>query len=613
MRIRFWGTRGSLPKPGPTTLRYGGNTSCVEVRTPEGVCLVLDCGTGAQALGHALMAGPKPVRGHLFIGHTHWDHIQGLPFFTPLFVPGNEWDIYAPKGMGGELQQTLAGQMQYTYFPVPLEELGATLRYHELLEQTVPVGDALITSRYLNHPALTLGYRIAVGGATFAYVTDHEPHGRTQACGRVKAEGWHHPDDSRHVEFIRGVDLLVHDAQYTAAEYPNKIGWGHSTVEYLVDVACDAGVKRLGLFHHDPMRTDEQLDKVVEAARERAARQGGRLEIFAAAEGQVIELAGSASAAGRTPSPRPEETSVLLRTGLAPAERAPRAVLAIRDEPTARLVREALAADGLSCTEVSGVSELPPLLLEEHPALVLIEHGPGVQDGLEYCREVRGMTERDMGDVPIVLVADAAPPEELAKGYLTGVTDWLLRPFSSAHVRTKAHAWVLRTRLRWSPADVPNNEPARLAALEQLGVLSAGREERFDRIARIAARVLDVPVSAVNLIDRDQQVCKGINREGPNILPRDISLCAHAILGEDVMVIPDARQDERFGDNLLFTQYHYRFYAGIPLRTSAGHAVGTLCLFDSRPRQLGAAERQTLEDLASIAERELRESHEGRS
>jgi phosphoribosyl 1,2-cyclic phosphodiesterase/DNA-binding response OmpR family regulator len=610
MRICFWGTRGSLPKPGPTTLRYGGNTSCVEVRTPGGVCLVFDCGTGAQALGQALMAGPQPVRGHLFIGHTHWDHIQGLPFFSPLFVPGNEWDIYAPKGMEGELKETLAGQMQYTYFPVPLEALGATLRYHELLEQTVTVGDALITSRYLNHPALTLGYRIEVGGATFAYVTDHEPHGRTQACGRAKAEGWHHPEDSRHLEFIRGVDLLVHDAQYTAAEYPSKIGWGHSTVEYLVDIACDAGVKRLGLFHHDPMRTDEQLDKVVEEARERAARLGSPMEIFAAAERQVIELTGRAPAPARLVEESPGTDPALLRTEEAPAGLAQRAVLAIHHAPTARLVREALAADGLASTEVGAVSELLPLLRDVHPALVLIEHGPGVQDGLEYCREVRAMMEYDVRDVPIVLVVDAARPEELAKGYLTGVTDWLIRPFSPAHVRTKARAWMLRTRLRWSPADFPDNESARLAALEELGVLSAGREERFDRIARIAARVLEVPVSAVNLIDRDQQVCKGMNREGPDILPRAISLCAHTILGEGVMVIADARQDERFGDNLLFTEYQYRFYAGIPLRTSAGHAVGTLCLFDNRPRYLVPADRQALEDLAAIAQRELSDARD---
>ncbi|WP_044191420.1 MBL fold metallo-hydrolase [Hyalangium minutum] len=606
MRICFWGTRGSLPKPGPTTLRYGGNTSCVEVRTPGGACIVFDCGTGAQALGQELMAGPKPVRGHLFIGHTHWDHIQGLPFFSPLFVPGNEWDIYAPKGMEGELQQTLAGQMQYTYFPVPLDSLGATLRYHELLEQTVAVEDALITSRYLNHPALTLGYRVEVGGATFAYVTDHEPHGRTQACGRGQAEGWHHPEDSRHLEFIRGVDLLVHDAQYTAAEYPSKIGWGHSTVEYLVDIACDAGVKRLGLFHHDPMRTDEQLDRVVEMAQERAARLGSPLEIFAAAERESIELAGRASRRMRAVGARPNLTPVPLPAELSPPTRGQRVALAIRHEPTARLVREALAEDGLVATEIGKLSELP-LLAEEHPALVIIEHGPGAQDGMEYCRELRAMTQYDLHDVPIVLVVDATHPEDLARGYLTGVTDWLVRPFNPAHVRTKARAWMLRSRLRWSPADLPANEIDRIAALEELDVLRAGREERFDRIARIAARVLDVPVSAVNLINRDQQVCKGMNCEGPDILPRAISLCAHTILGRDVMVIPDSREDERFGDNLLFTKYHYRFYAGVPLRTSQGHAVGTLCLFDSRPRHLQPEDHQALEDLAVIAQRELQE------
>src|ERR671934_495855 len=133
MYIRFWGTRGSLAKPGPTTLRYGGNTSCVEIRTADGTLVVLDCGTGAHGLGQALLAsGERPLRGHLLITHTHWDHIQGFPFFAPLFVPGSEWDLYAPGGLGQQLEATLAGQMAYTYFPVRLDELGATLRCHDL-------------------------------------------------------------------------------------------------------------------------------------------------------------------------------------------------------------------------------------------------------------------------------------------------------------------------------------------------------------------------------------------------------------------------------------------------------------------------------------------------
>ena len=133
MRVRFWGTRGSLAKPGPTTLRYGGNTACVEVRTADGTLLVLDCGTGAHGLGLALAASSEPPRrGHLLITHTHWDHIQGFPFFAPLFVAGNEWDIYAPGGLGQQLEATLAGQMEYTYFPITLAHCGATIRFHDL-------------------------------------------------------------------------------------------------------------------------------------------------------------------------------------------------------------------------------------------------------------------------------------------------------------------------------------------------------------------------------------------------------------------------------------------------------------------------------------------------
>src|SRR6478672_4140384 len=256
MQIRFWGTRGSIPKAGPSTVRYGGNTSCIEVRTDAGTLLVLDCGTGAHALGLSLVKeGPKPLRGHLLIGHTHWDHIQGFPFFAPLFVKGNEWDIYAPAGLGTHLRDTLAGQMQYTYFPLSLSELGATLRYHELSEGTFAIGDVRVTARYMNHPALTLGYRLEVGGACVVYATDHEPyeHALAMPDHKHKPARPDHREEQAHVDFLSGADLVIHDAQYTAHEYPQKVGWGHSTVEYVVETAILAGAKKLALFHHDPL------------------------------------------------------------------------------------------------------------------------------------------------------------------------------------------------------------------------------------------------------------------------------------------------------------------------------------------------------------------------
>src|SRR5215207_5802916 len=152
MRVRFFGTRGSIARPGPRTLRYGGNTSCVELRSDSGSLALLDIGTGAFALGQELMAARHPMKGHVLISHTHWDHIQGLPFFAPFFVPGNEWDIYAPRGLGPPLRDTLANQMQYTYFPVTLEQLGATIRYHDLVEGFFKIGDIQVEAHYLNHP-----------------------------------------------------------------------------------------------------------------------------------------------------------------------------------------------------------------------------------------------------------------------------------------------------------------------------------------------------------------------------------------------------------------------------------------------------------------------------
>src|ERR671934_888375 len=183
MYLRFWGTRGSLPKPGPTTLRYGGNTSCVEVRTAGGTLIVLDCGSGAYGLGQALLAEASgPLHGHLLISHTHWDHIQGFPFFAPLFVPGHVWDIYGPGGLGGRLEETLAGQMEYAYFPITLGQLGATVRYHDLVEGRFTLDDVCITTRYLNHPALTLGYRLEADGVVLVHAPHPAPHARPRPC-----------------------------------------------------------------------------------------------------------------------------------------------------------------------------------------------------------------------------------------------------------------------------------------------------------------------------------------------------------------------------------------------------------------------------------------------
>src|SRR5215470_6093483 len=295
MDVRFWGTRGSVAKPGPTTLRYGGNTSCVEVRITDGTLIVLDCGTGAHGLGQALLAsGEHPLRGHLLITHTHWDHIQGFPFLAPLFVPGNEWDLYAPGSVGQQLETTLAGQMEYTYFPVTLEQLDATIRYHDLVEGQFAIGGVRVITQYLNHPALALGYRLEADGVAVVYAVDHEPHVRDgSATGslttRLAGAPPVHREDQRHVEFLAGADLVIHDAQYTAAEYPSKLSWGHSPAELAVDFALAAGVKRLALFHHDPLRDDAALDQLVEKCRQRAVPGG--LDVFAAAEGQTIELA----------------------------------------------------------------------------------------------------------------------------------------------------------------------------------------------------------------------------------------------------------------------------------------------------------------------------------
>jgi phosphoribosyl 1,2-cyclic phosphodiesterase len=288
MLIKFWGTRGSIPTPGINTVRYGGNTSCIELRSSKGTLIVIDCGTGAFPLGRYLVKkNKKKINGHVLIGHTHWDHIQGIPFFSPFFVTGNKWDIFGPKGLEHSIQETLAGQMQETYFPVRLNQLRATLNYHDIGEKEFAIHDIKVIPRHLNHTILTCGYRFEVDGLSVVYACDHEPHSHILATGKGSVTG----ADKRYAEFLANADLVIHDAQYTAKEYPKKIGWGHSTIEYAIKMCQYANVKRLALTHHDPLRTDDEIDILLEKINKSIKNKAGSLlEIFAAAEGQEIVL-----------------------------------------------------------------------------------------------------------------------------------------------------------------------------------------------------------------------------------------------------------------------------------------------------------------------------------
>jgi len=542
--------------------------------------------------------GAAARRGHILIGHTHWDHIQGFPFFAPLRAPGSEWDVYAPRGFGASLRDTLSGQMQYTYFPVSLDALGAKLRYHDLMEGVFAIDDVRVTAHYLNHTALTLGYRLEADGVAVVYATDHEPHSRAAATrDHVPASPWlpEHAGDRRHCEFVAGADLLIHDTQYLAEEYPSRAGWGHSTLEYVVDVGVAAGVKRLALFHHDPQRDDAAVERLLARGRRRAAECGSPVEIFAAAEGELIELA---------PAPAPARPEVpVARSALDTRAVGTRpVVLALDDAAFAARLRRAVEAEGMRAIEMTNSGSTAERALAERPELVILGRRIGAADGLAVCRAIR--ETRDAADLPVIIVADCAEPGEGSQA--AGATDWLIAPFSNEYARTKLRAWLLRTCARWVRAPLPLNEAGRLRALRGLALLDTPAEERFDRITRLAARLFDVPIALVTLVDAERQWFKSKYGIAQAQTPRELAFCAHTILQEDALVVPDALRDDRVADNpLVAGEPRFRFYAGQALAAPDGSRVGTLCVIDHRPRDFGAEDMQVLRDLAALAEREL--------
>ncbi|MEW5813989.1 MAG: MBL fold metallo-hydrolase [Spirochaetota bacterium] len=306
IKVKLWGVRGSIPCPGPETVKFGGNTACLELRFVEADRLIIiDAGSGLRALGNHLMKNdlPKgPIKTDLFITHTHWDHIMGFPFFTPIFIPGTKLKVHGPVTYEDEgLDKVIGDQLSYRYFPVRHSELAADIEYNPVRECSMDLGDGIwVTTKYLNHPILCLGYRFEYKGRTFCTAYDTEPFRNVfptdpndpdyDPMAAEEGEKAAKDENNKIVQFVSHADVLLHDAQYTHEEYKNgKFGWGHTSFEYVINSAHKANVRKVILFHHDPLRTDEQLE-MLENKYKKMVEGKTKLEITMAREGMELFL-----------------------------------------------------------------------------------------------------------------------------------------------------------------------------------------------------------------------------------------------------------------------------------------------------------------------------------
>jgi phosphoribosyl 1,2-cyclic phosphodiesterase/CheY-like chemotaxis protein len=299
-RIKFWGVRGSIPVPGHSTIGYGGNTTCVEVRT-NGDIIILDAGSGIRELGLSLEQefGSAPINVTLLLTHTHWDHIQGLPFFLPAYKAKNSIRVLGYEGARAGLATILAAQMEVPFFPVSWKDLPGTIKIEELKKMEFSIGKVRVRSRFVNHPGICAGYRLFTKEGSIAFLPDNEPFEPLKL--KLAARDGIHPHRARAqaavqrsklVEFLKDTDVLILDAQYTDEKYQDHIGWGHGALSRVVSLALEARAKKLFLFHHDPSHDDHKIDEMLERARLLVVESGRRLEVEAAREGAEIWLSG---------------------------------------------------------------------------------------------------------------------------------------------------------------------------------------------------------------------------------------------------------------------------------------------------------------------------------
>jgi phosphoribosyl 1,2-cyclic phosphodiesterase/ActR/RegA family two-component response regulator len=302
-RIKFWGVRGSIPVPGPSTIGYGGNTTCVEVRT-NGNIIVLDAGSGIRELGLSLNKefGNAPINLTLLLTHTHWDHIQGLPFFLPAYQAKNTIQVFGYHGAKSGLATILAAQMELPFFPVSWKNLPGTIKVRELKKMDFKIGDVLVRSRFLNHPGVCAGYRLFTKEGSIAFLPDNEPFeplklklAERDGVHAKRARAQAAVQRSQLVEFLKDTDVLILDTQYTDEKYQEHIGWGHGALSRVVSLALEARAKKLLMFHHDPAHDDRQIDEMLERARLLVVESGRSLEVDAAREGAEIWLSGNSA------------------------------------------------------------------------------------------------------------------------------------------------------------------------------------------------------------------------------------------------------------------------------------------------------------------------------